>query len=109
MTRPPSPRTAEIASILASGNLTHREIADLYGVTPARVSAIGRAHGIAPRRAGRRPTGAATPHTPRGRALLAELVQRAASAGVEPEALLAQLGDAGGRTLIQVLATDSGV
>jgi hypothetical protein len=109
MTRTPSPRTAEIASILASGDMTHREIADRYRVTPARVSAIARAHGIAPRRAGRRPTGAATPHTPRGRALLADLVQRAASAGVEPEALLARLGAAGGRTLIQVLAPDSGV
>ena len=46
-------RTAEIASAAASGDMSHREIADIFGVSRARVAAIAKAHGLV-RKPGRR-------------------------------------------------------
>lgn len=62
-------------------------VAARYGLSPARAGQIARAAGVQTR-AGRKPTGAATHHTARGRALLARLVELASAAGVEPEVYL---------------------
>ena len=63
-------------------------VADRYDLTTRRVRQIGADAGVPPATRGRRPTGAATHYTARGRALLARLVADAAAAGVEPEAYL---------------------
>lgn len=80
-------RDAEIASAVASG-ASCVDVAAMHGRTPARVGQIARKAGVETK-AGRKPTGAATHHTARGRALLAQLVTDAAAAGVEPEEYLA--------------------
>lgn len=64
------------------------EVATRYGLTPRSVRRIATAAGAPPATAGRRPTGAATHHTARGRALLAQLVADAEAAGLEVEAYL---------------------
>lgn len=53
-----STRTAEIASAAASCDMTHGEIAEAFGVSRARVSAIARSHGLV-RSPGRRRTACA--------------------------------------------------
>ena len=79
-------RDREIASAIASG-ATAPAVATAYGLTPQRVRQIAAAAGLRGI-SGRPRTGAATPRTARGRALLARLVADAEAAGVEPEAYL---------------------
>lgn len=88
MTRPNHARNAEIVALHDAGYTDVEIAATVGGITPSRVGAIVRAATDAPRTPGRRPTGAITPHTARGRALLARLVADASAAGVEPEAYL---------------------
>lgn len=87
MVRGVSKRDPKIAKRIRRGEAIGA-VADRYDLTPARVGQIARAAGVETPRAGRKPTGAATHHTARGRALLAQLVEDAAAAGVEPEAYL---------------------
>lgn len=70
-------------------------VADRYALTPRRVQQIARAAGVETR-PGRRPTGAATHNTSRGRALLARLTSIAATLGTTPEAALDRLDPARG-------------
>lgn len=64
------------------------EVAARYDLTSRHVRRIAVAAGAPQATPGRRPTGAITPHTARGRALLSRLVDDASAAGVEPEAYL---------------------
>jgi hypothetical protein len=80
-------RDREIASAIASG-ATAPAVATAYGLTPQRVRQIAAAAGLRGI-SGRPRTGAVTPRTARGQALLAQLVTDAAAAGVEPEDHLA--------------------
>lgn len=67
------------------------EVATRYDLTPRHVRRVAVAAGADPARPGRRPTGAATHHTARGRALLARLVAAAAARGIEPEAAIDEM------------------
>jgi hypothetical protein len=82
-------RDREIASAVASGSPV-ADVAAVHGLTPARAGQIARAAGVETR-PGRRPTGAVTHHTARGRALLARLVAAAAARGIEPEAAIDEM------------------
>ena len=80
-------RDAEIAARYDSGESLD-ELALSYDLPRSTVGEIVRRL-TEPRPVGRRPSGAATPRTARGQALLAQLVTDAAAAGVEPEDHLA--------------------
>ena len=82
-------RDAEIASAVASG-ATVADVAAVHDLTPARTGQIARAAGVETR-PGRKPTGAATHHTARGRAVLARLVELSAGDPEPALELLARL------------------
>lgn len=79
-------RDVKIAKRLARGESV-ASVADRYEITTRRARQIA-APVTGPQRAGRKPTGAVTPHTARGRTALATLVADAAAAGIEVEAYL---------------------
>lgn len=79
-------RDAEIAARYDSGESLD-DLALAYDLPRSTVGEIVRRL-TEPRPVGRRPSGAVTPRTARGRALLARLVADAEAAGVEPEAYL---------------------
>ena len=80
-------RDAEIAARYDTGESLD-ELALSYDLPRSTVGEIVRRL-TEPRPVGRRPSGAVTPRTARGQALLAQLVTDAAAAGVEPEDHLA--------------------
>lgn len=79
-------RDAEIAARYDTGESID-ELALSYDLPRSTVGEIVRRL-TEPRPVGRRPSGAVTPHTARGRAALATLVADAAAAGIEVEAYL---------------------
>lgn len=79
-------RDAKIAKRIRRGE-TVKAVAERYEITPRHVDRIASAIGGA-RARGRKPTGAVTHNTARGRAALATLVADAAAAGIEVEAYL---------------------